>query len=99
MIGEQPPLPGLDAVDIPASPAETAAHRLLTWYNAQGLLTEQHVLLCQMILDLARAMGISATKGRAAGTALAAKQLLDALDRLPAGGDEFAKIMAELTAA
>lgn len=98
MTEQQPYLPGMAPIDPVQTPLETAAHVMLEQLRADELLKPQHALVVQLVLDLARAIGLSATKGRAAAMALAAKELREALALLPApeADDAFAQLMQEI---
>lgn len=83
--GELVPLPGLtlDSLRTIQTPIEREAVAQLEALNRAGVLNEGHRLVVALILDLCRTIGIGAATGRAAGTAMAARQLLDAMDKLP----------------
>jgi hypothetical protein len=79
-------LPGLDLPDV----GRGAAPRLQLVAEAQiralsdaGRLTAGDALLVGLVLDLARAVGIACQNGKAAGAAMAGRQLLDAMEKLP----------------
>lgn len=85
-----------------AKPAlQVAAEKYVSFLQDEGLLTEAHVLTVQLVLDLARACGLSASKGRASGMALASKELREALELLPKpeATDEFSEMMKAMQAA
>ena len=94
----QPELDGLGDVRPDATKLETAAHQMLQQLHQDGVIDDSHVLIEQVIVDLARAVGISAQQGKAAGMAMAAKELREYLLLLPKTGDDaFKEFMAELT--
>ena len=91
------PLPGL-VVSGPEIPLVAAAARHLDYLRKAGLLSAEHELTGQLVLDLARVVGISTHSGKAAGAAMAARQLLDAIATLPAHEPEITDPWAELQA-
>jgi len=94
------PLAGLEGLRSDMTPMELAAKQQLDQLRAEGRLTDQHVIVEQLILALARGVGESAARGRAAGVALAARELREAIALLPQSvNDEFADLAAQLTAA
>lgn len=98
------PLPGLGEPAGTAGPLELAAHRTLAALEADGLLTEQHALIAQLILDLARVATLSVRTGKASAAALAGAQLLAAYDVLTpdtaeGGHDAYDQLAADLRAA
>lgn len=98
MTESQPTLPGLDDA-MPATTAmEKAARMQIQQLRADGMLGPENAITVALVLDLARVVGISCQKGRAAGAALAARQLLDAMEKLPTGQTGLDKLMAELQA-
>src|SRR5690625_109799 len=82
---------------------ELAARATLADLDARGLLTARDTLTCQLILDLAAVVGSAVRKGQAAAAGMAAKQLLDAIETLPAeppqDGDAFTALMQQLAQA
>lgn len=93
----QPFLPGMAPLDAGPSPLEQAARLQIKHMRDRNLLTHEHAIAVQLVLDLARAIGVSATRGRASAMALAARELREALLLLPAGDtDEFAELMKQL---
>ncbi|WP_166985185.1 hypothetical protein [Canibacter zhoujuaniae] len=61
-----------------------------------GLLNASHAIIVQSIRELATAVALSAARGRATGTAAAARELRESLDMLPKTGDQTS-VMAKLT--
>lgn len=97
MTDRTPPLDGLGDIRADQTPMEAAARRQLAQLRADGKLTDQHIIVEQLVLDLARAIGESAAKGRAAGVALAARELREALELLPhTVNDEFAELAEKM---
>lgn len=97
MTDTQPELPGLGNIRPDADRLERAAMSLLEQLRAKDLIQPEHVLLEQIILDLSRAVGISAQSGKAAGMAMAAKELREYLALLPkANDDAFQQLLDEL---
>lgn len=96
MAESSPFLPGLGDLEPAATAMEVAARKQLERLAADGMIDESHAIVVQLVLDLARAVGLSTNKGRAAGAALAARQLMDALDRLPSGKTGFDRLMEQL---
>ncbi|HEY4267097.1 MAG TPA: hypothetical protein VGM94_02785 [Galbitalea sp.] len=95
-----PMLPGFEDLQPGETRMELAARRQIAKLREDGRLTDEHIIVEQMILDLSRAVGISAQKGRAAGVALAARELREAIALLPKTmSDEFADLQAELARA
>jgi len=84
-------LPGLEPPTPTDPPLVVAARRTIAAVEASGLLRERDALTCALILDLADAVAKGTRGGRASATAMAAAQLLQAIDRLPTppegGGD------------
>lgn len=98
MPDSQPFLPGMAPLDPGPSPLEQAARIQIKNLADRNLLNDDHAIAVQLVLDLARAIGVSATRGRASAMALAAKELREALALLPADtDDEFSALMAALT--
>ena len=64
------------------TPLELAAKNHLAYLKDQGLLGKQHELISQLVLDLAKAVGVGAQSAKTS-TPLAAAQLLAAMERLP----------------
>lgn len=97
MTESQPTLPGLDSPRPDATPMEQAARDTITRLRDEGRLTDQHQVPAQLVIDLARAVGISAEAGKAAGMAMAARELREALLLLPQTvNDEFGNLQREL---
>lgn len=108
---DQAALPGLDLVGHGAGDRSAPAlERLALGYVARlqddGRLAEPaDQLIAAMVVDLARAVGMSARAGKAAGAAMAGRQLLDAIEALRAstapvaGADEWAEVVAALSPA
>lgn len=96
------PLPGLSAPDAGVTELEVAARRSLAALDQAGLLQETHAMAMQLVLDLARAVGLGTRSGRASAAALAAAQLreawllLPALDMATGVADEWDKLAADL---
>lgn len=95
---DQTALPGLSIPEPEKTAMEKAAQTYIDSLRESQLLQPHHVLTEQLILELARAIGLSAVKGRAAGMALASKQLMEAMESLPqpVGNDDFALFLEEL---
>lgn len=108
---DQATLPGLDLVgrgagDRSAPALERLALGYVAELNAGAQLADPaDQLIAAMVVDLARAVGLSARAGKAAGAAMAGRQLLDAIAALrehtaPADGpDEWAQVVAALAPA
>lgn len=79
----QPTFTDLDVPQPATTEIEKAARLTLHTLHEQGLLHPEHALICQLILDLSRVIGRGVAAGRAAAVALAAKQLVEAVDSLP----------------
>lgn len=98
-------LPGLElnpVVGAP-SPLRKAVQATLDALNGDRLLEPRHTAVAQLCLELADAVASGTRSGRASATAMAAAQLLSALDALPkpAGLDadaEWNKFVEELRA-
>lgn len=96
------PLPGLQDQPGGVTELETAVRRSLAALDAEGLLTEVHAMPMQLVLDLARAVGLGTRSGRASAAALAAAQLREAWALLPAldpsgsQGDEWDALAIKL---
>jgi hypothetical protein len=100
MTDQQPALPGLDQISNADTLMEQAAGTLIKKLRDDGRLTDEHVLVCQLILDLSRAVGMSARAGKAAGMAMAARELREAIALLPKTvNDEFAGLIGKLNEA
>lgn len=98
-----PMLPGLEEPTRLEPAIVTAARRTIAAVEASGLLTERDALTCALVLDLAEAVASGKTGGRASAAAMAAAQLLAAMDRLPKppegggdGGDPYANLAEQL---
>lgn len=99
--GEQPPLPGLATPPVRESDLEAAARRTIRALDQAQLLEERDALTCQLVLDLAGAVATGRTSKRASAAAMAAAQLLAAMDRLPKPSDggvdsEIQRLVEEL---
>lgn len=93
----QPFLPGMAPLETGPTALEQAARLQIQQLRDRNLLTADHAIAVQLVLDLSRAIGVSATRGRASAMALASKELREALALLPAGGtDEFDELMKQL---
>lgn len=97
------PLPGLaDQAGGQVTELETAVRRSLAALDAAGLLHETHAMAMQLVLDLARAVGLGTRSGRASAAALAAAQLREAwallptLDMTTGQADEWEKLATDL---
>lgn len=77
------PLPGLEDPGDGVTELETAVRRSLKALDQAGVLTETHALPMQLVLDLARAVGMATRAGRASAAAMAAAQLREAWQLLP----------------
>lgn len=88
MSDDQLPLPGLDEPTRTASAIELAARRTIKALDELGLLDERHALTCQLIVDLAQSVDDGRRARRASAAAMAAAQLLAAIDRLPEPTDD-----------
>lgn len=98
----QPTFEGMTIEEHGITPMETSARASLAALDAAGLLSARHALTCQLILELARVIGAGVRTGKTAAVAMAAKQLLEAIDSLPKpdetpvdGFDAFLKQIAE----
>ena len=96
-------LPGLEAPARSASRLELAARRTIKALRAEGLLTERHAVLCQLMLDLAEVIDAGRRNGKASAAAMAAAQLTAAYELMvpddEPGGDEnseWSRLVAEL---
>lgn len=99
MTQTQPPLPGMADLAPAETPLEVAARLQIEDLRSRGLLDQSHAITVQLVLDLARVVGLSAAKGKAAGAALAARQLQDAVAALPsARADSFEQLSSKLRA-
>lgn len=85
--GWQPSFEGMDLERLAGgagSAIETSAIRTIRALDELQLLDARHALTCQLIVELARAVGRGLTYGKVSvATATLAKQLLDAIDSLP----------------
>lgn len=97
-----PMLPGLEPASRLDPPLVVAARRTIAAVDAAGLLTERDALTCALILDLSAAVAAGQRSGKASAAAMAAAQLLAAIDRLPVpeegGGedDPYARLARDL---
>lgn len=80
-----PTLPGLEleAPDSAPSSMRRAVITTLEALKADGLLEPRHQAVAQLCLELADAVAAGRRGGRASAAAMAAAQLLSALDSLP----------------
>lgn len=96
----QPTFDGLTLVSHGMTPMEEAARASLADLDKAKLLHGRHALTCQLILELARVIGAGVVSGKTAAVALAAKQLLEAIDSLPkvdeSVDDGFDELMRKL---
>ena len=88
-------LPGFEPPAGTVSKLEQRCAQHIAMLQHKGLLKDHHQVMAQLVMDLAHAVAASAQAGKAAGTALATKPLMEALDRLPAPVDKdaFAEMM------
>lgn len=97
MTETQPTLPGMAPGRPDRTATEVAAQSILDRLRNEGQLKAEHALIAQLVLDLARAVGISADKGRASGVALAARELREAIALLPkSSADALAALLGGL---
>lgn len=102
---DAPMLPGLEPPAERESALELAARRTLAELERLGLLEERHAVLCQLVLELSAAVAAGRKGGRASAAAMAAAQLLAAVDQLPTpvergdGDDAWTQLAADLRAA
>lgn len=98
-------LPGLDDVGRNLGPTprlQLIAEQQIAALNDAGRLDAGHALLVGLVLDLARAVGMACQAGKAAGAAMAGRQLLDAMAQLPPlhdpedDGDEWRQVVDAL---
>jgi hypothetical protein len=101
MTDAQPELTGLERLQPGATPMEKAAASQLDHLRGAGLLGPHTAMLEQLILDLARVIGLAAVKGRSAGMAMAARELREAIEQLPKGqvDSEWERIAREIAEA
>jgi len=92
-----PMLPGFEPPATGMSKLEQRCAQHLEMLQALGLLKDQDQVMAQLVMDLAHAVALSAAAGKAAGTALAVKPLMEALDKLPKPetADRFTEMMRE----
>jgi len=92
-----PMLPGFEPPATGMSKLEQRCSQHLTMLQSLGLLQDQDQVMAQLVMDLAHAVAVSAAAGKAAGTALAVKPLMEALDKLPKPetADRFTQMMQE----
>ncbi|ASR83508.1 hypothetical protein SEA_LAILA_1 [Arthrobacter phage Laila] len=92
-----PMLPGFEAPKTGMSKLEQRCSQHLVMLQDLGLLKDHDQVMAQLVMDLAHAVALSSAAGKAAGTALAVKPLMEALDKLPkpATEDAFAAMMKE----
>lgn len=97
MTENAPMLPGFEAPATAMTKLETRCAQHIEMLQTLGLLKDSDQVMAQLVMDLAHAVALSAQAGKAAGTALATKPLMDALDRLPKAEtqDQFTKMMQE----
>lgn len=97
--------PTLDGLSLPlagnSSAMEKAALATLRRLDELELLGAEHALTCQLVLELARAVGAGVRNGRASAVAMAAKELREALATLPlpTGNADAFEAFAEQVAA
>lgn len=104
--GGAQPLPGM-ALEVgsrlrPVTAMEREAIAHIQALADAGRLRTGDRLLVALVLDLSRTIGMGAATGKAAGVAMAARQLLDAMERLPTFTDpeddnEWREAVAALT--
>lgn len=78
-------LPGLE-LETPGSTPNAlrrSVQRTIAALDTKGLLEPEHEAICQLALELADAVTAGRASRRASATAMAAGQLLDALQALP----------------
>lgn len=95
------PLPGLERPKAGVTDLELAARRSLDALARANLLNESHSLPMALILDLARAVAHGTATGKASAAALAAAQLREAWQLLPAmeqapAEDEWTQLARQL---
>ncbi|WNO27584.1 hypothetical protein SEA_SERIALPHILLER_1 [Arthrobacter phage SerialPhiller] len=92
-----PMLPGFEPPATGMSKLEQRCSQHLEMLQTTGLLQDQDQVMAQLVMDLAHAVAVSAAAGKAAGTALAVKPLMEALDKLPkpVTQDRFTQLMQE----
>lgn len=103
LTGWQPSFDGMALAELDAgsSGIERAALETMRALDGAGLLTQRHALSCQLILELARAVGRGLAYGKVTvATATLARQLLEAIDTLPVppADDDAANAFADLAA-
>jgi succinate dehydrogenase/fumarate reductase flavoprotein subunit len=85
-------LPGLETVNpeygYAASPLRTAVEATLKQLEQDGLLTERHVGIAMLALELADAVVAGRRAGRASAVAMAARELRETLQALPAPAEQ-----------
>lgn len=97
MTESAPMLPGFEQPAHGMSKLETRCAQHLAMLQKLELLKDQDQVMAQLVMDLAHAVAVSAAAGKAAGTALAVKPLMEALDKLPKPetADRFTQMMQE----
>lgn len=98
-----PSLPGLNLPQhtLPTTALEREALTLVRELDEAGRLNAGHRLIVALVIDLARAVGMSSARGQAAGAAMASKQLMEAMAQLPllvdaVASDEWSELVAAL---
>lgn len=81
--GWQPTLPGLSLPSSGVTDLERAALASMEALDADGVLEPRHALTVQLVLELSRVIGAGVRTGKTAAVAMAAKQLLEAIESLP----------------
>lgn len=98
-------MPGIVIPTMGDSHIEKSAQATLAALDQAGVLQPRHALTCQLVLELARAVGTGLTFGKVTiATATLAKQLMEAIDTLPTealdqDGDDWDQLAADLRAA
>lgn len=84
-----PTIPGLVLPEPGTSAIEASAIATIQRLDQDGLLEPRHALTCQLILELARAVGNGLTWGKVSvATATLARQLMDAIALLPVPAEQ-----------
>lgn len=91
----------LPAQHLATTELEREAQSLIRELAEAGRLNSGHRLLVALVIDLARAVGMSSARGQAAGAAMASKQLMEAMAQLPelvdqVGSDDWGDLVAAL---
>jgi hypothetical protein len=99
-----PTLPGLDAPAADAGRLELAVRSTIAAVDAAGLLRPRDAATCELALTLARTVAIGVASRRSTGAAMAARELRETLELLPADpdgpsdGGEWERLAAEMAA-